>query len=79
MVGTDFDYLRHVLVPCEIKGSDGDLVVIAEVISGEILDLFRPSSAPHQHLPIRTDLRYDLNHVENRTDVSFKLVKHLKE
>ena len=43
-----------------LEVAHGDLVVLLEVVTGESLNGLGPCCRPHEHLPVRPDLRADL-------------------
>mmetsp|Transcript_1706 Transcript_1706/g.3843 ORF Transcript_1706/g.3843 Transcript_1706/m.3843 type:complete len:265 (-) Transcript_1706:31-825(-) len=69
LIGTDINHLGNIFVSGQIKRSHGNLVEVAEVITGEILDFLWPSSTPHKNLTIRANLRDNLAQLRLETHV----------
>lgn len=49
----DIYYLKDVVVGAELQRSNVDLDVVFQKVLGQLANLFRPGSAPHQCLSVR--------------------------
>lgn len=49
----DVHYLKDVVVGAELQRSNVDLDVVFQKVLGQLANLFRPRSAPHQCLSVR--------------------------
>lgn len=49
----DIHYLKDVVVGAELQRSNVDLDVVFQKVLGQLANLFRPGSTPHQCLSVR--------------------------